>query len=335
MWMVRNNGGEYADEFLSHKIVAVGWKEAGPLGELRSRDEIINRVKTTWPHWKSPKAVVSGTQLNKIVNVMKAGDKVITYDPSKRIYHVGRICGEYGFDRHADDILANRRPVDWENQINRDSLSAPTKNSLGSSLSLFEVPESAEREIDDLLSGRRSDALAPERHSGVETDAAAQHLLDDLRAKAKELTKDRIIGLGWDDMQDLIAGILRAMGYKTLVSPQGSDRGKDIVASPDGFGFEQPRIVVEVKHRPNQSMGSQEIRSFLGGRHKDDRGLYVSTGGFSKEAKYEADRASIPLMLMDIDDLVEAAIKHYEQLDLETRTLLPLSKIFWPSEEAF
>jgi len=80
-------------------------------------------------------------------------------------------------------------------------------------------------------------------------------------------------------------------------------------------------------------MGSQEIRSFLGGRHKDDRGLYVSTGGFSKEARYEADRASIPLTLMDIDDLVEAVIKYYEQLDLETRTLLPLSKIYWPSEE--
>lgn len=50
-------------------------------------------------------------------------------------------------------------------------------------------------------------------------------------------------------MQDLVAGLLRAMGYKTRVSPSGPDRGKDIVASPDGFGFESPRIVVEVKHR--------------------------------------------------------------------------------------
>jgi predicted Mrr-cat superfamily restriction endonuclease len=44
-------------------------------------------------------------------------------------------------------------------------------------------------------------------------------------------------------MQELVAGILRAMGYKTLVSPAGADRGKDIIASPDGFGFEPPRIV--------------------------------------------------------------------------------------------
>jgi restriction system protein len=73
------------------------------------------------------------------------------------------------------------------------------------------------------------------------------------------------------------------MGYKTLVSPAGADRGSDIIASPGGFGFEPPRIVIEVKHRTAR-MGSNDIRSFLGGRHKDDRGLYVSTGGFTKDA---------------------------------------------------
>jgi restriction system protein len=44
-------------------------------------------------------------------------------------------------------------------------------------------------------------------------------------------------------MQDLVAGLLRALGYKKRVSPAGPDRGKDIVASPDGFGFESPRIL--------------------------------------------------------------------------------------------
>lgn len=91
------------------------------------------------------------------------------------------------------------------------------------------------------------------------------------------------------------------MEYKKWISPAGPDRGKDFVASPDGFGFEQPRIVVEVKHRPSTAMGSQELRSFLGGRHKDDKGLYVSTGGFTKDAKYEADSGSIPVFLLDLD----------------------------------
>ena len=47
-------------------------------------------------------------------------------------------------------------------------------------------------------------------------------------------------------MQELVAGILRAMGLKTKISNKGPDRGKDIIASPDGLGLENPRIFVEV-----------------------------------------------------------------------------------------
>jgi restriction system protein len=119
------------------------------------------------------------------------------------------------------------------------------------------------------------------------------------------------------------------MGYKTRVSPPGSDRGKDIVASPDGFGFESPRIVVEVKHRES-TVSADQIRSFLGGRHKDDKGLYVSTAGFTKDAKYEAERAAIPLILMDLDELAASIRDHYENMDAEVRALIPLTKIYWP-----
>ena len=131
-------------------------------------------------------------------------------------------------------------------------------------------------------------------------------------------------------MQELVAGLLRAMGYKTRISPSGSDRGKDIVASPDGLGFEDPRIVVEVKHC-GAAMGSQDIRGFLGGRHDHDKGLYVSTGGFTRDARYEAERGRIPVTLMDLDDLVRSLLEHYEKLDVEMQRLVPLRKIYWPA----
>ena len=78
-------------------------------------------------------------------------------------------------------------------------------------------------------------------------------------------------------------------------------------------------------------MGSQEIRSFLGGRHADDRGLYVSTGGFTKYAHYEAERASTVTHLMSLDELAKALIEQYDQLDEDGRRLLPLTKIYWPA----
>ncbi|MDM2886541.1 MULTISPECIES: restriction endonuclease [Citrobacter] len=129
---------------------------------------------------------------------------------------------------------------------------------------------------------------------------------------------------------DYAGGSLNVNGTIMRDTYTYTDRGKDIIASPEGFGFENPRIIVEVKHRREQ-MSSQQIRSFIGGRHKDDRGLYVSTGGFSKDARYEADRSTIPLTLWTLDDLVRALVENYEQVDIETKLLVPLKKTYLPA----
>lgn len=78
--------------------------------------------------------------------------------------------------------------------------------------------------------------------------------------------------------------MLKAMGYCARVMPKGPDGGRDVVASPDALGLESPRIVAEAKHRKG-AMGAPAVRSFIGGLRAGDRGLYVSTGGFTKEAR--------------------------------------------------
>ena len=55
-----------------------------------------------------------------------------------------------------------------------------------------------------------------------------------------------------------------------------------------------------------------------------------STGGFTKDAYYEAERASIPVTLMNVGDLVEALTDLYENLDVETKQLVPLKRVYWP-----
>ena len=59
------------------------------------------------------------------------------------------------------------------------------------------------------------------------------------------------------------------------------------------------------------------MRSFIGGLRAGDRGLYVSTGGFTKEARYEADRANVPIRLLDLDGFV----RHYVVVPEKLRTL--------------
>ena len=33
---------------------------------------------------------------------------------------------------------------------------------------------------------------------------------------------------------------------------------------------------------------------------------------------------------MTLEDLVEALVEHYEALDIETKQLIPLKRIYWP-----
>jgi restriction system protein len=222
--------------------------------------------------------------------------------------------------------------VHWDYKVSRDSLSQGTRNTLGAIMTVFLLSQAAAAEIEICRNGDVSDApsgpdpfISLDSEEIIELDPFAR-----IENLALERVKDRLVKLNWEEMQEIVAALLRSLGYRTMVSPNGPDRGKDIIASRDGFGFERPRIVVEVKHRRGQ-MGAQEIRSFLGGRHQDDRGLYVSTGGFSRDAHYEAERASTVTHLMSLDELAGALIQQYDSLDEEGRRILPLTKIYWPA----
>lgn len=329
MWMVRGEGGSLYDEFRERGVAAIGWGQLAPVAKPgMTRRELTQLYQAAEPSVKPGTAISGASQVWRFINEIAIGDRVVTYSPSNRTYLIGTITGlaEYR-PEWSSEGMAIVRAVDWEAQeLDRDPLSQATKNSLGSTLTVFVVPDFAAQEILALASGAPLPAKS-------EPDAIVEEVSDpfaDLATSALERIKDLVSSIGPKDMEHLVAGILRAMGYKTQVSPAGSDRGKDIIASPDGFGFENPRIVVEVKHRTGQ-MGSQEIRSFLGGRHKDDRGLYVSTGGFSKDGYYEAERASVPLTLWTLDNLVRALIDHYDATDSETKRLVPLKRMYWPA----
>jgi restriction system protein len=163
-------------------------------------------------------------------------------------------------------------------------------------------------------------------------DNGLDEIREDTVARTHELIKDKLLRLTADDMEQLAAAILRAMGYKTRVMPKGPDRGVDVHASPDGLGLEEPRVKVQVKHRSGTSIGSEDIRCFLGGLRAGDKALYISSGGFTREAKYEADRSIIPLTLLGLDELASLIVSHYESFDIEGRVLMPLVKVFFPAE---
>lgn len=320
-WMVRaGEGSRLFDEFKDKNVIGIGWNELGDLTKIKDINALKKLFSKIYPDASKGQRDNNSGQIFRFINEFSINDNIVTYDSSSRLYSIGKITSDYKYSPKLIEYH-HIREIEWTKEVERDSLSTQSKNSLGSTLTIFKINEYTQSELLNGISKIESEQ--------IESDETLEEIKEDFESRAIEFIKDNISILNWDQMQDLVAGLLRSMGYKTVVSPRGSDRGKDILASPDGLGLEDPRILIEVKHRKGK-MGAPEIRSFIGGLRTGEKGIYVSTGGFSKEAMYEAERANYPLTCINIDMLVQLVIQNYDNFDLETRALLPLRKIYWP-----
>ncbi|HUG71545.1 MAG TPA: restriction endonuclease [Pirellulaceae bacterium] len=328
MWMVRAEGGALLARFAAG-VAAVGWERVGNLSKATTRDAVRALYEAAYPEDSPGKAANAIGVLYKFRAVLAPSHKVITYDPDNRRYLVGDITSDYLFSpTEVGAQYPHLRRVAWSGSINRDDLSPATRSTLGSTLALFAIHDDAAAELLAVLRGGSATSEDPKAVIREELST----LKEDESAKSIELIKDAIVALSDRDVEQLVASILRAMGYRARVTPVGPDRGVDVIASPDGLGLEEPRIKAEVKHRPKTSMGAPELRSFIGGLRQGDRGLYVSTGGFTKEARYEAERSTVPLTLIDLDDFASLVTTHYEDFDVEGRVVLPLVRVYLPAE---
>jgi len=133
------------------------------------------------------------------------------------------------------------------------------------------------------------------------------------------------------EFQDLVAALLRGMGYYTpFIAPKGRDGGVDIQAYKDPLGTIAPRIIVQVKQRPDTKVSVQEMRELSGLlRREGDIGLFVSTGGFTNEASSEAKTSGRHVEIMDMKRFIDLWKTHYADLSEEDKALLPLREIMF------
>ncbi len=130
------------------------------------------------------------------------------------------------------------------------------------------------------------------------------------------------------DFQELVADLLRAMGYHVAwISPPGKDGGTDIHAWGDPLGTRPPRIKVQVK-RVQQKINVDGLRSFMALLGDDDVGIFVTTGEFTRDAVDEArTQEKRKVTLIDLERLVDLWIQHYGNLTDTARSRLPLKPI--------
>jgi restriction system protein len=154
--------------------------------------------------------------------------------------------------------------------------------------------------------------------------------MDQIQEMANASLERHIAAKNAYELQDLAAALLRGMGYFTpFVAPRGKDGGIDIVGYRDPLGTITPRIRAQVKHRKGPA-GAQDIRQLMGILQKDgDVGIFISTGGFTSDAKVAARGGHIHVELIDVTRFIELWQQHYSKLTDEDRVLMPLVPVYF------
>ena len=156
-------------------------------------------------------------------------------------------------------------------------------------------------------------------------------LLDQYESRALDGIRDYLVLKNPYEFQDLIAALLKVMGYYIAhISPKGKDGGIDIIAYTDPLGVKSPRIIIQVKHRPDATISSDDIQRLAGTmKRPSDVGIFVTSGNFSTNATLEARSADKHIELIDFSRLVDLWQEHYHKLPDEDKNLLPLQPIFF------
>jgi len=321
-WVVRaGNDNTLAESVEEKKAIAIGWAEMGDLMGLIKREEFKERYRDVYKEDSERTLRLNAGQVYRYTREIMAGDYILTYDKDSREILVG--ISEKGFFQDSSYFSQQYpyiRKVKWLGRISRDKFSHSARKTLGGQSTVFQATDHLE-EIHGMITGID---INQENLDEVE---AVPPFYDDTKAKADELISDMISKLDSYDFQDLVAGVVAAMGYYSKSSPPGSDKGVDVIAYPDALGFEFPRIKAQVKHRKGKAE-SKEMRAFIGTLQEGENGLFVSTGGFTNDAKQAGEVARITMF--DRDEFIQLMLENYETLEPEFRAMVPLKRIWLP-----
>ncbi|MBC8192179.1 MAG: restriction endonuclease [FCB group bacterium] len=168
---------------------------------------------------------------------------------------------------------------------------------------------------------------------GLDSDTAQAHkaVLSQFEETASSGLKDYITKKNPYEFQDIVAALLDGMGYHiSEIASRGPDGGIDIIAYTDPLGTKLPRIIVQVKHRPEASISSDEIQKLAGTlKRTSDVGIFVTSGLFSKPAMKEARESREHIELIDFERFLTLWIENYPDLSDEQKNMLPLQPIYF------
>lgn len=306
--------------FLNDNIIAIGWSKMGDLKQIEgNRDAFKERYNTVYPDSKKGAVANGAGMLYRFVYDVQIGDYVVFPSKIDRRINIGTIESDYIYNPDATEYVQQRK-VRWLKHLPRTSFSQGALYEVGSALSFFAVKNYADEYLNALDKSFKKAMISSEDDESVGATA------DDI----VETTKDYILkvlskNLKGYELEEFVADLLSAMGYRTSISAHGGDSGIDITAYKDEL---PPRILVQVKSQ-DDDIKETTIQSLKGAMHEGDYGLFVTLSSYTKNAQKYLENTPI-IKGINGTELVELVLKYYDSLDEKYRKMIPLKMVYIP-----
>lgn len=340
LWIVRaGKQGERELAAIEQNKLFPGFLDVGDLRRHKDREAILKHLKKANPAAGNNRLRNFAAQLNQFAHIIQTGDLVVMPRKVTNGVAIGEVTGDYVFD--PNDPYKHSRSVKWRKEsVPRDIFKQDLRHSFGAFMTICEIKRNSALErvhavlktgVDPgALLGKQGTAPVQPRDEDAEVEA------DDYATDIEDIANQQIVSLiktefAGHALADLVAEILRVEGYKTKVSPPGSDGGVDILAAGGTLGLGEDRICVQVKSGDGPANHDVVLR-LIGSvaNSQAQTGLLVSIGGVNAVAQKELDKKFFTLRLWQMPDLLKALFRAYDNLSDETRTKLPLKQIWAP-----
>ncbi len=306
--------------FLKDNIIAIGWSKMGDLSLLEaSRDAFKSKYSQVYPDSKKGSIATGAGMLFRFSHEVQIGDYVVFPSKINREINIGVVDGDYVYDPSQAEYVQTRK-VKWLKHLPRTAFSQGALYEIGSALTFFTVKNYAD-EFMAALDKDFKNHFSPDAED-ESVGATADEIIESTKDFIlKELSRQ----LKGYDLEHFVADLLRAMGYRATVSPQGGDSGIDITAYKDEL---PPRILVQVKSQDGD-IKETTIQSLKGAMREGDYGLFVTLSNYTKKAQKYLDNTPI-IRGINGTELVDLILKYYEDLNEKYRKMIPLKKVFIP-----
>ena len=295
--------------FLKNNTIGIGWCEMGDLRLIKgTRDDFKERYAQTYPDAKKGNIASGAGMLYRFCYEVQIGDYVVFPSKSNHQVNLGVVEGDYVYDSSQVEYVQTRK-VKWLKHLPRTAFSQGALYEIGSAMSFFSVKNYG----DEYLATDSEDESVGATAEDI-IESTRDFILKELRRQLK----------GYD-LEQFVADLLRAMGYRTIISPQGGDSGIDITAYKDEL---PPRILVQVKSQDGD-IKETTIQSLKGAMREGDYGLFVTLSNYTKNAQKYLDNTPI-IRGINGTELVELILKYYADLSEKYRKMIPLKMVYIP-----